>query len=227
VAQGPRDYIDPNRYFPNTLLFMENSILQFLHALFGTFPPGEGLLHYDDNIDLTEILIEGQSTDNLREYVAEKPKIVVARGPVNLNPVGLNSHVGSALSRGIGGRRGSAPTIITGIRQGSVSISCFSREELEADRMAEVCASAIESLRDVVQRFGFLEIKAASIGQRGIVRQEAGKGTLAVTPVMLRVQITKNYNREKVDQAKLRHHILRFSVQPVDLNIDVKQGEEP
>jgi hypothetical protein len=210
VAQGPRDYIDPNKYFPNSLQFMENSILQFLQALFANFPVGENCYHYNDSPDLTEIHIEGQSTDNLRT-VDTRPKIVVARGPVSVNLAGINGKVGSAnLSQ--------RHTQRAAIRSGTVGVSCFSREELEADRLAEICADAIESFSPVIRKLGFLQIHAAQIGQRAIIRSDA-RPELSVTPVLVRVELTKNYTKEIVDPVQLRKLILQYLIQPVNMMV--------
>lgn len=208
MAQGPRDYIDPNKYFPNSLLFMENSFLVFLQTLFSTFP--QGSFRYDDSPENTEIAIEGQNTDNLTS-VDTRPKIVVARGSVRIDKSGINNTVGSR-NLSIGQRR------ISTIRSGTVGISCYSRNDLEADRLAEICADSIESLTDVIRKFGFLEVRAAEIGQRAMIKADSVPD-LFVTPVLVRAQVTKNYNREIVDPVKLRQFIFRYMIQPVGLQI--------
>lgn len=210
MALGPHDYIDPNRFFPNSLQFMEGSILQFLQALFSNFPVGVNAYHYDDSPDLSEIMIEGQSTDNLRT-VDTRPKIVVARGPVNINLAGINGGVGSANITQWKTQRAN-------IRSGTVGVSCFSREDMEADRLAEICADAIESFSPVIRKLGYLQIHAAQIGQRALIKSDA-RPELSVTPVLVRVQLTKNYNLEFVDPVVLRKMVLQYVIQPLNLNV--------
>ena len=210
MAKGPHDYIDPNKYFTNSLKFMENSILVFLQSLFANFPPETHCFHYDDSPEASEIAIEGQSTDNLTS-VDTRPKIVVARGPVRLNKTGINNGVGSS---NLTLHRRSFATI----RHGTVGISCYSREDLEADRLAEIVSDSIESMTDVIRSLGFLEIRATDIGQRAMIKSDS-RPELFVTPVLIRAQVTKNYKRQIVDPVRLREIIFQYVVQPVNLKI--------
>lgn len=210
MAKGPRDYTDPSLFYSDRLRFMENSILSFLQALFSTFPPrGSGLVgasafHYDhDNPELTEVHIEGQATDNL-EVVDSRPKIVVARGPVSFQQAGVNGFIG-AQNTSLSKQRHAT------IMAGSVGISCYSREELESDRLAEICASSIEAFQPIIRKYGFLEIRTANIGQRAMVKGDA-RPELYVTPVLLKTSVTANWSREVVDAARLRQFILDFQV---------------
>jgi hypothetical protein len=208
MALGPRDYIDPNKFYPNSLRFMENSFLVFLQALFSNFPPGK--FHYDDSPEVSEIAIEGQNTDNLTA-VDPRPKIVVARGAVQMQKTGINNTVGSR-NLSLLNRQ------LTVIQAGTVGISCYSREDLEADRIAEIVASAIESMTDVIRQLGFLEIRATAIGQRAMIKSDA-RPDLFVTPVLIRSQVTQNYNRKIVDPVLLRQIIYQYVIQPVNLKI--------
>ena len=211
MAQGPRDYNDPNYFYSDRLRFMENSILSFLQTLFSTFPPDQSALHYNhEDPDKTEINIEGQATDNL-QTVDHRPKVVVARGPVQFQQAGINGFIGSQ-NLSLGRQRHAV------IMAGSVGISCYSREELEADRLAEICASSIEAFQPIIRKYGFLEIRTAQIGQRAMIKGDA-RPELFVTPVLLRTSVTANWNREVVDPVMLRKWILEFQVQPVGLTV--------
>lgn len=210
MARGPSDYIDPNKLYPNSLLFMENSFLIFLQSVFSLFPPNSNLYHYDDDPSLTEIAIEGQNTDNLVN-VDIRPKIVVARGPIQINKSGINNMIGSS-NLSVANRKFAA------IRSGSVGISCYSRSDLEADRLAELCADSIESMTEVIRRLGFLEIRTSEIGQRAMIKADS-RPELFVTPVLVRAQLTKNYSKQVVDPVRLRDIIYQFIVQPVGLKI--------
>lgn len=212
MAQGPRSYIDPNKLFPNSLQFMEDIILQFLQAIFFNFAPDQQPCHYhfDDDTALTEIQIQGQNVDNL-PLVDTRPKIVVARGAVQINKSGIGNFVGSKnLSREM--------QKTATIRQGTVGISCYSRNEIEADRLAEIVADSIESFTPVIRGFGFLEIRASAIGQRAMIKADAIPD-LFVTPVLIKVQVTKNYRSQVVDPVRLREIIYQFVVNPVGLKI--------
>lgn len=208
MAQGPNaHFVDPNLYFPNSLRFMENAFLIFLQGMFSAF---ESPYHYDDNPTLTDIKIEGQATDNL-EVVDTRPKIVVARGPVQVLKSGINNFVGS--------RRLVDPTRrYSTIRAGTVGISCYSREELESDRIAEICADGIESMVSVIRHFGFLEVRSQQIGQRAMIKSDS-RPELFVTPVLIKTQLTKNYKLTQIDATEVRKIIYNFIINPVGLKI--------
>lgn len=205
MAQGPRDLIDPNKYFPNTLLFVENSLLAFLQALFSTFPKDCKSFHYDDNPDITEINIEGQGTDNLQS-VDTRPKITVFRGNIGWNLAGINGTVGSRnLSQ--------LQVSHTAILSGTVGISCYAREDLEADRLANICASAIEFFSPVIRRAGFLQVHTTQVGQRAQIMADS-RPELFVTPVLIKAEVTKNWNRAVVDPVLLRKVLIQYVTNP-------------
>jgi hypothetical protein len=204
MGSGLKDYSDPNYFYTEKLRFMENSVLSFLQILFGTFP--KGCLYYDHEVDNnSDIQIEGSNTDNL-ENPDKRPKIVVARGPVQFQQAGINAMIGSANTSLLKQRHS---TIMTG----SVGISCYSREELEADKIAEICASAIEAFQPIIRKYGFLEIRTSQIGQRAMIKSDS-RPELFVTPVLLRTSVTANWNRSVIDPVKLRKYILEFKTQP-------------
>lgn len=210
MALGPRDYINPNLFYTESLRFMENSVLAFLQALFSTFPKVPtadfGKYHFDPNSDADcDLFITGASTDNL-EIVDSKPRIVVARGPVNFQQAGINGLIGSQ-NLSLANQRHAT------ILQGTVGISCFSREDLEADRLAEICASAIEAFNPVIRKYGYLEIRTAQIGQRALIRSDA-RPEVCVTPVLVKTAVTKNWKRQVVDPVELRKIILQVTTTP-------------
>jgi hypothetical protein len=217
MAQGPRDFTNPNLFYTDKLRFMENSVLAFLQALFSTFPKfGEtdipyNCFHYDhDDPTETEINIEGQETDNLRT-VDNRPKIVVSRGPVTFQQAGINGFIG-AQNLSMANQRHAT------IMSGSVGISCYSREGLEADRLAEICASSIEAFQPIIRKYGFLEIRTSQIGQRAMIKSDA-RPELFVTPVLLKTSVTSSWRREYVDPVALRKIILQVQAQPGNLNV--------
>jgi hypothetical protein len=208
VAKGPHDPIDPNKLFPNSLAFMENSFLAFFQGLFANFPVGR--YHYDQDPNLTEIAIEGQNTENLRT-IDTRPKIVVARGAVSMQKSGIANFIGSR-NVSLESRQ------YAHIRAGTVGISCYNRNDLEADRIAEICASSIESLAPVIRNFGFLEVRTTDIGQRAMIKSDA-IGELFVTPVLVRASVTMNYKSKIVDPVKLQSIIYQYVIEPVGLTI--------
>lgn len=217
MAMGPRDYINPNLFYNDKLRFMENSILAFLQALFSTFPQTgtDGIetscFHYDhESADRSEIDIEGQSTDNLQRTDG-RPKIVVARGSIQFQQASIGGGIGSQNLSLLKQKHAI-------IMAGSVGISCYSREELESDRIAEICASSIEAFQPIIRKYGFLEIRTAQIGQRALIKADS-RPDLYVTPVFIKTSVTSNWTRQVVDPVRLRKIILEVNIQPVDLTI--------
>ena len=210
MALGPHDYIDPNKLYPNSLHFMENAFLGFLQAVFSLFPPGVNRFHYDADDSLTEIAIEGQNTDNLMA-VDTRPKIVVARGAVNLQKSGIGNGVGSK-------NLSLLQRTYAHVREGTVGISCYSRSDLEADRIAELCADSIESLVPQIRQLGFLEVRTTAIGQRAMIKADS-RPELFVTPVLVKASVTKNFKSTIIDPVLLRKIIYGYVVTPVGLNI--------
>ncbi len=205
MSDGRRDLIDPNRIYPNALLFMENSTLGFLQALFGTFPRGTNprAFFYSDDPATTEIEIEGQNTDNLKN-VDVRPKITVARGSLSWGSTHINNFVGSK-NLSIDQRRYAA------IDRGTVGISCFSRSDLEADRIAHICYSALRGFGPLLQRLGYLSIKTAQVGQRAMIKADAIPA-LFVTPVLVQVEITSEWVVNRIDPVKLRDYLVQSAV---------------
>jgi len=206
-VSSERDIFDPNKRYANTLLFMENSILGFLQALFSTFAAGNDpkLYHYGDDPETTEIFIEGQGTDNLTN-VDVRPKIVVARGPVSWNKTHIGNFIGSK-------NLSMESRSYASIYNGTVGISCFSREDLEADHLAQLCFDSVEAFQYKLHKFGFLSINSAQVGQRGLIKQDS-RPDLTVTPVLIRVQITKQWKTNIVDPVKLREIFVQLITNP-------------
>lgn len=213
MAQGPTDVKDKTVQYPNTLKFIENAMLAFLQATF--YFNQQGTFRYSENDAETEIAIEGQRTDNLKN-MDTRPKITVARGPVNIQMAGINNFVGSQNLTPYQQK-------FAHIRDGSVGISCFSRNELEADQIAEMVVDRIDSMRNVLQRFGFLQIQTAHIGQRALVKSDS-KDELFVVPILLRVKVTKNYSSAITDPVKLRAFIFEYYIEPLGLVIRPEQS---
>lgn len=209
MATGPTDFL--GQAFPETLRFMENTVLAFYQALFSTFP--EGSFRFDINslngqTDTGEIKIEGRRTDNLKD-VNTRPKIVVSRGPVSWQGRGQggSGFVGSAnlspLSRSF-----------TDILEGTVGVSCFSREELESDRIAQICFDSIRMFtQPLLRKTGITMIRSAQVGQRGVLKSDS-RDDLFVTPVLIQMQITKNWNTDQTDPVKLREILIQFVTRP-------------
>lgn len=191
-----KSYLDPNKMFPDPLLFMEEQTCGFLQALFGQFTPKSGCYHFStDDADSTEILIEGRSTDNLQN-VDTRPKIVVGRGPSVWENRGINNLVGS---KNLSFDRQRFSDII----EGTVGISCFARELRESSAIANICFGAFKKFQTVLRQQGYLLIKSTQVGQTAKIKSDV-RPELFVTPVMVRIQLTQNWTVTKAAPVKLQ-----------------------
>jgi hypothetical protein len=195
-----KSLLDPNKVFPDMLRFMENSMLEFLQVLFNSFQ--QGCFHFEWDEQATELFIEGQNTDNLRTVDTGRPKIVVARGPVGWANASIGKFVGSSNLSNLNRQ-------YADINRGTVSINCFSREDMEADRIAEICYKAITMFRPVLQKAGFLSINSVQIGQRGLIVKDA-RPEWTVVPVLVKMDITSNWSVVQTDSVKLRDIFKQF-----------------
>lgn len=213
MPDGPKDALTPFIYNGDKLRFMENAVLLFLQSLFGGLP-SDGLdpdagpegfsLHYDEDVTKSRIDIRGQMAEGV-ENVDTRPLIIVARGAVNFVQASINASIGSA-NTSLARQRHAV------IMSGSVGISCYSREQLEADRIAEICASSIEFFQPIIRKYGFLEIRSASIGQRALIKADS-RADLFVTPVMVKASVTQNWTRTFADPVRLRKIFTEFVLQ--------------
>lgn len=202
-----KDPKDPNHIYISSLRFAESIIITFLR---GVFSLGQkfNMPQYDDSDEHTQIVIGPSRRDNGIIEDTVKPKIIVTRGPVQ-----INSQLGVGGS-GIGGRNPMTGAHQTAsLRRGSVAISCYSRVELEADDLAEYCAEAINNFKSILQVHGFLSIRASQIGSRAIVISGA-KDELFVVPIVIEYDISKVMNHSYVDVVKLREVVQKVIFTP-------------
>jgi hypothetical protein len=199
VSSIQKDYLDPNLLFPDALYFMERQTTEFLQVLFSQFPKGQ--YHYDlESQDQCDILIEGRTTDNL-ENVDTRPKIVVGRGGVSWENRGINNFIGSR-NLSLESQK------FSDILSGTVGVSCFSREPLEADRIANICFGAFKKFRTVLRQQGYLMIRSAQVGQRAMIKKDV-RPELYVTPVMIESQVTENWTVSRLGPVKLKEIITK------------------
>lgn len=178
-----QDLINPNEVFPDTLRFMENSVLEFLQALFSKFPRDNNCYYFEDG-EQSEIMILGRDSDNLKE-VDTRPRIVVSRGPVSWENRGIANMVGSK-------NLSSGSRVYSDIMNGTVGVSCFAREELEADRIANIVFDSVKMYQHVLKKYGYLEIKSAQVGSRAKIKSDA-RPELYVVPVLIQAALTRNW----------------------------------
>jgi hypothetical protein len=183
----PQDSFTDERV-PNPAIFMVRTVIEFLRILFATRPPGD--LRWSKDESQSDIAIRSINAVDLQS-INTRPCILVQRGPISYMNMGL----GQSGIEGISTRNRSVT--YNDVTSGSLSISCISRESVEAENIAYLVSSAFRYLGPALRKKGFLQIKALNIGQDVLIDQEGSQDTTYLVPVMVSCMIEERIVLEK------------------------------
>jgi hypothetical protein len=148
------------------------------------------------------------------DHVGANPAIVANRGP-------------QAWAKSSGFRqmqnidmRTDTRTYIDLIR-GSVILSCFSRQGLEAEDLAGFLFESFQVFRDVLRKIarrgiivphhlGFFRIEASSMGEEALVKSDS-RPDISVVPVAIQATVQRRYSVEPTNSRKLQNIAVRTS----------------
>ena len=170
----PHRSIASGEHIPNVAIFIKRTALEFLQILFNQNE--EGSFHYDQDDTKTDVLIADLHSVDLKT-VGVRPAIIAVRGPLSWQDVGL----GSIEHRDV-------PTgnyTISGLLNGSIALSCISREGIEAENLAHMVFTSFKMFRPVLQQNGYFQIKGLSIGAETLVEQEGSDDRTTIVPVYI------------------------------------------
>lgn len=184
---------------PNVAVFLKRTTIEFLQVIFSTREKGSFQYNSDDS--LTDIQISDQHAVDL-EAVHVRPAIVVVRGPLSSQNIGLGGN--NFESKDV--RTGK--TTLNDILTGSVAISCLSREGTDAEQTAHLVFNSFKMFAQVLRQYGFFSIKAMSIGGESIIVQEGDNDDLYVVPVYITAQIQDRWVLNPEVEIKLRNLII-------------------
>lgn len=152
-------------------------------------------IHWDPDQEKTQILIVDKYSFNL-DQVASTPAIVANRGP-------------QSWMRSSGFRQMQSMDMRTDRRthtdmvQGSVVLSCFAREGIEAEEIAGFLFEGFQQIRDILRKIGsrgimvpghlgMFKIESSSMGEEALVKSNS-RPDLSVVPVALSVMVQRRW----------------------------------
>ena len=207
---APRSMRDSSRELRGPQV-IKNYCLEFLQIMYSD---PKARRHWDADESKTDILIIDKYTFNL-EAVEKRSAIVASRGPV-------------AWSKTSGFRQMQEQDmqtdrrIYTDLIDGSVTLSCFSREGLESEAIAtdvfewftefQDALRARGSFRQLLDRMGLFRVSSVSIGEEALVKSD-GRPDLSVTPVMVRAMVQRRW-MQSATAPKLKNVHLTINGEP-------------
>lgn len=119
----------------------------FFQGLFYAAPHGS--YHWDPDPRTTEIIITDENPIQT-EVIGKRPAITFTRGPVQFVGLGIDDMLSYDARTGTKKKSMLLP--------GTMSINCCSRNDLESEYLAGVCAEQLWMHRELLMRAGFFEI---------------------------------------------------------------------
>lgn len=186
----PIVFIDPDDQAPvDNLLTDEskNRLLEFLRFIF------ERSEQYTFNDDEVESKISISDIYPKKEDTEKKPAIVVRRENMMLTNRGVGHFLGWTYSKNFGSR-------FMDLLQTQVVIECYSREGLEAEKIANMVFASILFYRRQLRKVGRVhDILTAGIGPE-VPQRSSSEITLAMVPVHVSFTHSEVWTTEEVGQ---------------------------
>lgn len=173
---------------PNSAIFLKRTALEFLQILFGTRAPGS--FHYDSDDTKTEIQIADVNAADL-EAVNLRPAIIVQRGPLSWQGLGLGGNALESFDMGNG------KAVYNDVLNGSISISCISKEGIEAEQIAHLVFNSFKFFAPTLRKMGFLSIKSLNIGAEALVEQEGVGDETYIVPIVVTAQLQERWSLDR------------------------------
>ena len=194
-TESQRSLHDPEKKYHRAHQVIKALALEFCQSLFSDAENvGEDLV-WSPDADKSKIRIVDKYQFNF-DQVQSRPAIVANRGPqIFTKSSGFRQHQETNM------RTGSRTHI--DLVKGSVTLSCFAREGLEAEDIAGIVFEALQSFRDVLrklhhqgriapQHHGFFRIEAAQMGEEALVKSDS-RPDLSVVPVALSAMVQRRW----------------------------------
>jgi hypothetical protein len=157
-----------------TLGYFRNTFLQFLQMMYGSAAAPQDYKYSDNDAD-SKISIQAGSADNLKKVDA-RPRIVVVRGPIRFSNKSGIGHLQSSRrpDKNDPGMGGHDNKHVSDIVTGSVMINSISRDDLESERLANDNLFLIRRFKQLLARYGLLNIGTFEASGTGLIRGQDG-----------------------------------------------------
>ena len=169
---------------PNTAIFLKRTAIEFLQILFGCRAPGS--LHYDSDDTQTDIQIADVNAADL-DAVNHRPAIIVMRGPMSWQGLGLGNNAIEQKNTRTG------ETTYNDLLTGSLSVSCISREGIEAENIAHLVFNSFKFFNSTLRKNGFFTIKSLNIGAETLVEQEGSSDEMYIVPIYITAAVQERW----------------------------------
>jgi hypothetical protein len=187
---------------PSAHKVIKNYVLEFCQLIFDgkNFP-----LAWDVDQAKTQINIVDKYSFNL-DQVTQNPSIVANRGPVawtNQGGIGRRQHVDFK----------TGTVTYTDLVRGAVTLSCFSKNGLEAEDIAGFVFESLQSFRQVLRNVtsassigvkpGLFKVEATTMGEEALVKSNS-RPNLSVVPVAVAAIAQRRWSVAVRDARTLR-----------------------
>ena len=194
---------------PSAHKVIKNYVLEFCQLVFDgkNFP-----LAWNEDQSKTQINIVDKYSFNL-DQVTQNPSIVASRGPqawTNQGGIGRRQHVDFKSGR----------VTYTDLVRGAVTMSCFSKNGLEAEDIAGFLFEGLQSFRytlrgrtnegSIKHNLGLFKVEAVTMGEEALVKSNS-RPNLSVVPVAVAAMAQRRWSVEPHDARKLRGVITRIT----------------
>lgn len=200
--------------YPLSHQVIKNYALEVCQLLFADPENPTGWI-WDPEEEKSQIRICDKHSFNL-DHVGTNPAVVANRGP-------------QAWAKTSGFRQVQEIDMRTDTRthidliRGSVILSCFSRQGLEAEDLAGFLFESFQVFRDVLRKIarrgivvphhlGFFRIEASSMGEEALVKSDS-RPDISVVPVSIQATVQRRFSVEPIDSRKLQNIAVRTSRQ--------------
>lgn len=163
---------------------VKNRLLEFLRFIFSN---SSRFRFVDDDDNESKIII----SDVFKKDYDKKPAVVLRRENMFLTNRGLGHFKGWTYSKNFGSR-------FMDMLQSQVVIECYSREGLEAEKMANIVFFSLLAFRRKLRTVGRVhDVLVANVGAE-VPQRISSEITLAMVPVQLSFTFTEQWTVEEI-----------------------------
>jgi len=195
-VEGASSIHDPRIKYIRPHQIIKNHALEFVQLLFMDNENVGDDLSWDQDQEKSHITIVDKYVFNL-EQVSTRPAIVANRGPQGwMKTSGFRQFQGENMRTG--------ERTYLDLIKGTVTLSCFSKQGLEAEEIAGIVFEGFQTFRDVLrklhqrgrlmpQHLGFFKVESSMMGEEALVKSDS-RPDLSVVPVAIAATVQRRWS---------------------------------